>query len=248
MKRLLVTLALLASFILPLHASSWTKISTKVLKSLARVEITLPQEDGSVVTGECSAFSINQKKHHYLTAAHCAGELKVNGFPASIDYLNDKLDVMVITVSGYSQKALRASVKDLRMGEEVAAYGYAYGWEAPFLKTGYISIPSASSPMFGNRPITFVTFAFIGGMSGGPVVDSSGDVVTLVNQSNRDGQAGMGLALGAILEATGTFWEAHLALPLPQGEEISGPDKDSPTQTPKCAPMDVDERGKCASF
>ncbi len=246
--RLLVTLALLLAFLLPLDAASvWVKVSDRVLKSLGRVEITLMQEDSPVaLQGECTSFSINERKHYYLTAAHCFGNtLLVNKQPATVIFRDEVKDVMVLQVPSLKLKALRPAL-GVQTGEDVGAYGYAYGWEFSFLKTGVVaSPPVVQLQMFGLRPITLFSFPFIGGMSGGPVVNSDGLVVSVIQQSNRDGLASLGIALPSLIEAVGEFWDGATPSQAAPSEDLVGRGKASPTQTLECAPEAVNELGRC---
>lgn len=209
MNRILFTLLLLTVFAaLPLASTSWVAISNRTTSSIALLVTHIPQPDGSSSEGECTVFSINTQRHLYLTAAHCLGtDLLVGGHPANILLIDEVKDVMVLQVPGFAQAALLPAPRPAKMGEEVAAFGYGYGWDQPSIKTGLISIPDFSHKSLGDRHLTILSFATILGMSGGPIINRSGRVVSMVQQGNRDGQAAIGINLASLRTVIQPYWE-----------------------------------------
>lgn len=222
--RLLSTSALLLSLtILPSPAlfgqgtPSWETVASRMAGSVVRVESTVGEE-----TAICTAFSINEAKHYFMTATHCAGiEMKLDGVEADTDriILEDvEADIMIVAAKDLDRPALVLAKRDVRVGQPIAALGYAWGMALPAFRTGVASILGLIGPWDEQR-YTVADFAFIGGMSGGPVVDQNGRVVSIV-QLGTDG-AGMGRTLDVLRKLTGEYWSTAPALPIPSG----GPDQ-----------------------
>ncbi len=215
MRRLVATALLLFTFLsyIPsaFAAQSWESVSERVLQSIGRVTMNVLAEDmppAAIQSGDCTAFSINRAKHFYATAAHCNGvDVRIEGHATGVVYLDETKDLMVLQAPLLDQPALKLATKQLRMGQPVAAYGYAYGWPQPSLKNGLVSIPKFASGQFGNRLLTIFNFSFIQGMSGGPVVDADGRVVGIVQQTNVDRQASLGANLQVLTEQLGIYFE-----------------------------------------
>jgi len=210
MKLRTVIVALLAAFLIATSADafSWETVAERVQKSIAYMTLMVETEPEVFVPSSCTAFSINQSRHIYATAAHCTGiDMKLDGNPVGMLYRNDANDLMVLQTAAPGKPALKARTKDIKQGLSVAALGYGWGWDQPMLRTGAISIADISPKDFGSRPHTLFDFPFIGGMSGGPIVDSEGHLVSIVQQSNTREVAGMGQTLKVILDATKQYWE-----------------------------------------
>jgi S1-C subfamily serine protease len=209
MRRPLLAIPLVTLLWLPVLAAPlpWERITARVHPSMGRITITrLPTDDQALVTGDCSTFAIDGVRHYYLTAAHCQGDvLEVDGKSAGVVLVDATLDLLVLRVPEGRHPAL-ASGHPVRQGQAVMAYGYAFGWTTIFAKTGVVAVPDLRIPLFGNRSLTLTDFAFIEGMSGGPVVDAEGRVVSMVQSSHSNGLAGQGPSIQAILGATGAFW------------------------------------------
>jgi S1-C subfamily serine protease len=184
---------------LPLHAADWGVQYSNVLRSIVPLAVEISEDEGTV-RGVCTAFSIDEKKSMYLTAAHCYGDvvMKLGGMvDATVVYRDDAVDIMVLQATNpYRRPALHPRSTRVYNGMEVAAIGYGMGFNQPMVRTGLLSIASLiDNYNFGNRPMNIYDFAFVGGMSGGPVVDVDGRVVGIVTGSYRDGTMGAGKPL-----------------------------------------------------
>jgi len=187
-------------------APNWVDISAKVIQSLSILTVNVNQ-DNVVGYGDCTAFSINQAHHFYLTAAHCNGvDMRLGGYPVQIMLIDELKDLLVLQVPQLDQPILKLATKPVKMGQEVAAYGFEYGWPEPFIKHGLVGVPHLVNKTFGNRDLTMFNFSDIVGMSGGPVVDTKGNVVSIVQQANRDGQASIGADLDTLRKVVGIYW------------------------------------------
>jgi S1-C subfamily serine protease len=87
-------------------------------------------------------------------------------------------------------------------GEPIAAMGFAYGLEAAMFRASIVSHPYMLIP--GRGYFLVYGASFIGGMSGGPIIDANGEVIGIVQLGNND--VGLGKPIDVILSATAAFW------------------------------------------
>lgn len=192
------------------YGNDWSKVADILTKSVVYVN----SNDGS-----CSGFVINahvnagisdkgnREKNYILTAAHCNGkELYADHVPATIVYLDPQKDLMVLEVSDLNRSALKLAMANPKIGDSVASYGYGFGLERALFRTATISDDKLYIPEDNiGGPFIVTDAAFVGGQSGGPVVDLAGDVVLIVQ---RGGQ-GVGIGVGAEILRTqvGRYFE-----------------------------------------
>jgi S1-C subfamily serine protease len=209
MKRLFAALLLVAVLHLSAHAQqpvlpwTWETTAAKIDRSL--VYIAIEVEGG---TGVCAGWSIDKRASRYMTAAHCVGTtMMLDGkISASVVFLDEPGDMLVLQAdSPYQKPALHPSRTRLQRGTPVAAMGFGQGWPIAMFRAGTVSIPSISPRDFAYVEYMITDFAFVGGMSGGPIFDTNGDVVGLVNRSFRDGTMGAGRTLAALKAAVPTW-------------------------------------------
>lgn len=195
MKKLL-PLVLSVMFVAPVCAS-WPDVAAKVSKSIAY--LTGP-------AGHCTAFTIDADRDYMLTAGHCEqSSIRVGGLPATIVYKDEKKDLMVLEVKGDDHPALHLAAEPARIGEEVASYGYGYALERPLFRFGHVSDDDFHGPEVGvGGPYTAIDSGFIGGQSGGPVVNAAGEVVAVVQMTTES--MGIGVGVKVIKDKTGRFW------------------------------------------
>lgn len=209
--RLAVIVALVLGMAVPGHAlPSWQSVFDRVAPSVVRLEIL---NSDFTPAGLCSAFSVNEDKAYFVTAAHCYGPVLVVGSHyATMLYFSESLDLMVLSIPGVPRKAIRAG-KQAVNGQDIAAIGYAEGLELA-IRTGSVQRADhlrtlCIGDMFGCTPITArfmeTDFALIGGQSGGPMVDRNGRLVS-VNQAGN-GIMALGRPLSVILAAVGSYFE-----------------------------------------
>ena len=192
MKPLLATLSLFLLLVFPLSAHDWGDQMREISKSLARVETP---------TSICTAFSIHQSRGYLMTAIHCLGPLlMVNSKLAQPIALFEQLDVAVIEANVHLPAlSMRSSMT--RAGDMVGGAGFGYGLKEPIFRGGYVSHPQAQ---WGDSVVRWFVFdaPFVEGMSGGPVFDRQGRVITLIQRT--DPKSGLGLST---LQFTREFWE-----------------------------------------
>lgn len=201
MKRILCVILGVCLWFSGASASDWSEQAVSLRHSTAQVVL---YED-SEVAGYCSAFSINDPKDYFLSAAHCFGSyMTVAGNNAYPIYVDRDSDLMVVVVPDSGNVPALSPASEVRSGEETAAFGYGYAFSQPMLRFGPLSIVDLE---YEHEHFSIFGFTFVGGMSGGPVVDRDGKVVSIVQQGNE--YIGMGRTLGEILSKTAKFWE-HL--------------------------------------
>lgn len=192
MRRALVTAVALLLFTLPAFALPWTTVATQVSKSISY--LNGPQ-------GKCTAFTIDAAKDYVLTAGHCeqlsagVSVMRVGGLPSTVVFQDEKKDLLVLRVEGDEHPALKLAAENPSIGEHVASYGYGYALGRPLFRTAYVSddLFDASEYQVGPGPYIAVDNSFIGGQSGGPVVNANGEVVAIVQM----GAEGLGFGVGA---------------------------------------------------
>lgn len=199
MKRIIAVLLLSIAFLVPAQAADWTSVIDRVLKSIVYLET-----EDSVCTG----FVIDTQRKYVMTAAHCIGESvwldRVEGKLVSKDTMKD-LAVYYVKELDPARPALKLADKDAEMGQEVLSAGYGMGLERPFFRKAMVSDTAVQIPDGGiGGPYVGLDAAFVGGQSGGPVVNASGDVVMIVQRASNT--VGIGVAASTIRERMGRFF------------------------------------------
>lgn len=171
--------------------SSLTKIVDQVSASVVRIDGILDAELEHRYT--CTGFVVSLNR--VLTAAHCIGELMtVDG--QAIDQVvkvDRSMDLAVVAVFSKKRPVIFDDRTLVRF-EPVYGIGYAFGWT--FLTTTIGAVENAAyAPTDEIAPGVIVFGIYIGGMSGGPVIDQHGHVVGMAQQTND----GIGYGVGALL-------------------------------------------------
>jgi S1-C subfamily serine protease len=160
----------------------------------------------------CTAFSIDEKRGLFMTAAHClpevTGQLTLDGHVAWVVYQNADLDLAVLESRGAVRPAMVPCVANAALGDEVIAIGHAYGFPVAQARRGHVAAPYMELPIAQgsaeSKWFMVVDFALIGGMSGGPMISLDGCVVA-INQQGNDA-IGLGKPIEVIMAATRQFW------------------------------------------
>lgn len=133
----------------------------------------------------CSGFLVS--KDRVLTAGHCVGDnLHADGVTVSrVVKADDFYDLALLDV--YSNKPwLKFRDRPVAVGQALIATGYAEGFDraSQFLVHPFLVDYSPNPEV----PVgLFVQPAYIGGMSGGPVTDLNGLVVSIVQDGSDEG-------------------------------------------------------------
>lgn len=204
MKRALVALVLFLLVVSPVWGHDWSAVAKKVKAS----SFPLMTASGEIF---CTGFIVDAKRHYGLTAEHCVSGgwvrmgMLVDGKVADVIRASEDLDVAVLYLPENTRPALKPNLGVLYEGIAVASFGFAreknlYG----HFRVGNLAAVHARIDMLPGLWVV-VDQPFIGGMSGGPVVDTKGRVIAQVQRSDR-ALTGIGRSVGEIWRATRGYW------------------------------------------
>ena len=207
MKRVVAALIAAILTFAPALAADWTFLSEKVVKSVVLVESKEGTCSGFVINSSAKGLDGKADVDLIMTAGHCDGkELYADQAATRLVAKDIKNDFLVLEIADSERPALRLSKKDPRIGEEVMSYGFGYAFERPMLRISHVSDNEANIPYEGiGGPFVITDATFVPGMSGGPVVNASGEVVAIVQM----GTPMMGIGKGAeeIKKKVGKYFE-----------------------------------------
>lgn len=129
----------------------------------------------------CTGFQVAPGR--IMTAAHCVGDdMKADGMAVKVISADKYFDLALLS-GGLNRPALKFRERAVERFEQLISLGYGYGWNKLTIMTHEVMIPNyrvVDQVAVG----MIVRGGYIGGMSGGPVVDQSGLVVGVVQMSN----------------------------------------------------------------
>lgn len=143
--------------------------------------------------GVCTGFVIAQDR--VLTDAHCLldGNIYADGNLATVLKSDPYYDLMELEVRTNRSPLIFRDAKVVKY-EPLVGIGYGFGWNmlstvnlTPFLIDFW---PNPAMP-----PGLFMQGELIHGMSGGPIIDSNGEVVAICQQENEGSSYGIGTQL-----------------------------------------------------
>ena len=202
MKRLVITLLAFVLSMAPVFAADWVVLARTVRDSIVEI---------ASATGSCTGFIINSTAKndeddvdYVLTAAHCEGaNLLADLKPATVKAKDFKNDLMIIEIDNTDRPALKLASADAKVGEEVASYGYGYALDQPLFRVAHVS---AHDVNIGERvQYQAIDASFVPGQSGGPVVNTKGEVVMVVQLGSPI--AGFGVGADKIRDRMGRYFE-----------------------------------------
>lgn len=187
-----------------LHSTpdSYTRMVDRVSGSMVRITgekaiMTMfgPMQAQYVCTGEVIA------QDRVLTAAHCLGD-KMTSDGIGVDKVlahDEYYDLALLKVQTGSKPVVLFRHTDVKRFEALTAIGYGYGLtHLTVLSTHAFLIDISVWENEDGRPGApglITQGGYIGGMSGGVVVDADGLVVSIVQQSNQGVGYGVGIKL-----------------------------------------------------
>lgn len=207
----LSTLYLLIAYGLRTFAADWTSVVDRVAKSIVLVE-----NDRGLCTGIVINSAYKDDKDTYsliLTAAHCYGEhLYADQEPARVKWKDEKKDLLVLQISESGKPALMLAKDDPKRGSELASLGFGYGtvMDQAMFRIAHVSAVNLFVAADGiGGPLIATDATFVGGQSGGPCVNTDGEVVMIVQM----GTSAVGLGVGAdvLRSKVGKYWEKSKA-------------------------------------
>jgi len=214
MKRLIATIILIAFALMPISTSAqqtpvvngWNAVVERLTKSVVFIQMN---------QGSCTGFVINSTAKdkdkgdvdYVITAAHCDGtDLYADQRPAEILAKDIQKDLMVLKVEDLDRPALKLARRNPVIGDEVASYGFGYGFERPMFRVTHISDDKLYIPRDNiGGPLMAVDASFVPGQSGGPVVNADGEVVMIVQLGTQI--VGFGVGAEIIRDKTGKYFE-----------------------------------------
>lgn len=204
MRRTLATLSLVCAVLAPtMHASDWSEVVKQVAPSVAWANIDSE--------GGCTAFVINVEKHYLMTAGHCfpgdKGILWIDNVPATVVMFDQKHDIMVVAAKDLdpAKPALKLAAKNPVIGQEVMSVGYGFALERPFFRQAHVQDDAMAISGIEGGPFISTDSPFVGGQSGGPVVNAAGEIVAIV-QRGDNGTTGLGVGVETIRKYAGRFF------------------------------------------
>ena len=192
MYRLLTPFVLAATLV---HAPTYTQAIEKVEASTVFIESVQPEG-----VGTCTGFVV--QVHLVLTANHCVADvMSVDGVVAKavrVDAVND----LALLYSTTTKAPLAFRVAPVARFEMLTAIGHGYGWKALIVLSVRVIMVNGDLESDDNAPLGIIVQpGYIGGMSGGPVVDVNGLVVGIVQRGSA--QIGYGVSASVILAFLG---------------------------------------------
>lgn len=160
------------------------KVRNSIARLTGRVELT---------NYYCTAFPIN--KDLMLTANHCIHEdMRVDEVKVKkVVKFDEYFDLALLRVE-HDHTPLQFRDEEVHPGEGLTGMGFANGWEVPVVIAQTVLIPRFPWSK-GTPKGIMVSPGYIGGMSGGPVVDGEGLVVGMCQRSDD----GIGYGVGTKL-------------------------------------------------
>jgi len=192
----------------PLHArTDWTAL----VKTLEKSVVTIERNDAGT---SCTGFVINSKAKDkddddvdfILTAAHCeAVKLWADQAEAKVIAKNKEKDLLVLSIEDSGRPSMKLAADNPKVGDEIASFGYGYGLERPLFRLTHISAETYIPYDGIGGPLFMTDATFVGGQSGGPVINAAGEVVMRLQLGTNS--VGMGVGAETIRSRVGKFWE-----------------------------------------
>jgi S1-C subfamily serine protease len=185
-------LVLAATVAHAVHVSDW--YAHRVVQRVSNSIVHLTSADGA---GICSGFVVAPNR--IVTARHCADDtVAADGKPTTLVHRDEFYDLALFSVET-ARPALRIASERPHPGDRVALIGYAWG---QFLVWHFGELEYVNAKVQDDFAKCMLTDRDgVGGMSGGPVVNLEGDVVSVVSRGNSGFSCGVSpLLIRAFLE------------------------------------------------
>ncbi len=162
----------------------------------------------------CTAFSVNDRDHKWVTAEHCVQSdlgirhpnARLGGGEFAVVRIDPKVDLALL-VSVYSAPSLVLGAKP-GVGDEAHAKGFALHSPDPLQFVGHLSNPSYLFPGEDVRRAAF-DMQVLQGVSGSPILDRFGNVVSVsqaVVMIHPFGHVTYGATWEALRDFVGADW------------------------------------------
>lgn len=172
------------ALILPLVLTACLRLpaSTIQVAESSLIRISGLQDEHAVT---CSGFVIAPKR--VLTANHCVEDITNLTYDGSKDahviFMDNYYDLALVEVNT-SKPALVLDDDEVWEGQSLTAIGYAKGWNHLLALEEIVRIPNY--PVEHSTPSGIILQGgIIGGMSGGPIINRSGRVVSICQRASE---------------------------------------------------------------
>jgi hypothetical protein len=193
MKKLLPFLLSLSLLATPLFAAKPTTFLTNTWKSIVEYKLKINDHEA-----HCTAFAVRFDPPTYLTAAHCNV-----GVPGEIDgqmveFVAQSNQILAIKVpNGKARPMLILGERPRAWEDTVHAYGIGGALRHPFIFDGRV-LDTRRKPYDEETDLMMMfNQNFIGGMSGGPIVNEKGQLVSVVECGGMYSPMDAGFGCGA---------------------------------------------------
>jgi S1-C subfamily serine protease len=168
----------------------------------------------------CTGFQVDKQK--VLTAAHCTGDnMLADGHEATLLKIDHYYDLALLSVEKADKPYLTLDDTPVKRFDELFASGYAYGWNKPLtfpVRAFIIDFP----PVDGLPPGLNVMGPYIGGMSGGPLLNKKNGVVGVIQRASQN----TGYSVGTVIIRAfmvGDYKEGHGQIPTTEYPTLMAP-------------------------
>lgn len=192
-KLLVFTLALLLSLGCSLGVKQFNTEPTRVINYAQGSVVRISGVDEDSHRYACTGFVIRPQL--VLTAAHCTGaEMTADGSSTFVVRKSDDTTDLALLAVATNKAPMHFRVADIARFDEVHGIGYAFGNN--YLTVSFARVAAVNKAPEGDMlPGILVQPGYIKGMSGGPVIDEYGEVIGMVQQTQR----GMGYGVGVLI-------------------------------------------------
>jgi S1-C subfamily serine protease len=219
MKRLLPALLLLlltaapAFAAKPLFANSVRPLQALVpvasAEELAIMQMGFPIKPSQLaIRNICTITSIDAKRHFWLTAAHCVGDLEkkaldllpryVDNRPASVVEVSYEKDLAILQTPDYSVPSVKLSSQPPDWMQRLIIAGHPFGYQSLFVTQGWVANPVARLDPDDAQLYMLMNVPAAPGNSGSCVFNLKGEVVSVL-------QVGWGRGFSPVSGGS-TYW------------------------------------------
>ena len=226
--RIIITAVLALTLLLPQlgHADRTHPRLLDSVRPLSQIVLRDFTTDTIAYRNICTVSSINTALHLWLTAAHCvfdtrmdedgvvttvpATDLAIEGHLAFLVKSDATIDLAILLTPDFALPALRLAGRGPFWEDAVRVVGHPFGYPSVTIVAGTVSNPDAAPfAQTGFAPsYMFITAPVAPGNSGSPIVNSRGEIVSVLQIGWGRGYSPGGGATYARLKAfAGSYFE-----------------------------------------